>query len=75
MDERAETDLVHSVAFRVTEAQWLKLQRRAQQEGTTVPQLAKAALFEKLGVEVPAKPRSRYGQKPRRKSTASRGAA
>ena len=38
MDERADTDLVHSVAFRVTEAQWLKLQQRAQEEGKSIPQ-------------------------------------
>ena len=67
MDERAESELVHSVAFRVTEAQWLKLQKRAEQEGTSIPQLAKAAVFEKVGVEASARSRSAYGQKARRK--------
>ena len=68
MDDRAETDLVHSVAFRVTESQWLKLQQYAQQKGATIPQLAKAALFDKVGVEARLKDRRSYGQTPRRKS-------
>ena len=45
-----EPELLHSVAFRVTEAQWLTLQKRAQQLETTVPQLAKLALFRKARV-------------------------
>ena len=73
MDERTEADLVHSVVFRVMEAQWLKLQRRAQQEGTTVPQMAKAALFDKVGVEATVGSRRGYGQEPRRKREARRG--
>lgn len=68
MDERAETDLVHSVAFRVTESQWLKLQRYAQQKGATIPQLAKAALFEKVGVQARPRGRRSYGQTSRRNS-------
>lgn len=68
MDENTETDLVHSVAFRVTETQWLKLQHHAQQEGTTIPQLAKAAVFEKIGIETSLKGRRSYGQATRRKS-------
>ena len=43
MEAIEEDALVHSVAFRVTEAQWLKLRKKAQQEGTSVPRLAKAA--------------------------------
>jgi len=43
----------HSVAFRVTEGQWTRLQQMAKQKGTTVPKLAKSALFEKLGVDKP----------------------
>jgi hypothetical protein len=46
---------VHSVAFRVTEGEWGRLQRRAQEEGTTVPELAKAALFEKIGLKAALK--------------------
>jgi hypothetical protein len=34
-------ELVHSVAFRVTEAQWLNLQKRAKEAATSIPQLAK----------------------------------
>lgn len=32
MNQRSENELVHSVAFRVTEAQWIKLQQRAESE-------------------------------------------
>ena len=74
MHEHAENELVHSVAFRVTEAQWLKLKQRADQEGKSVPQLAKAALFEKVGVEARPQSRSTYGQKPRQKMSSPRGA-
>ena len=65
MRELAEGELVHSVAFRVTEAQWRRLQQWASQEGNSIPQLAKAALFEKAGMETRSHSRSRYGQKPR----------
>lgn len=71
MDKGAESDLVHSVAFRVTEAQWLKLQERAEQEGTSIPQLAKAVLFERVGVEASGRSRSTYGQKYRRKENST----
>ncbi len=53
MAKGAKNDLVHSVAFRVTESQWLKLQQQAEIEGTSIPQLAKAAVFEKIGVQPP----------------------
>jgi hypothetical protein len=75
MSERSENDLVHSVAFRVTEAQWLKLKQRADQEGTTVPQIAKTALFEKIGLEAQPQSRSSYGQKSRQKLLSPRGGA
>jgi hypothetical protein len=75
MHDRIENELVHSVAFRVTEAQWLKLKRIADQEGTSVPQLAKAALFQNAGVEPQPQSRSSYGQKLRRKVSPRPGAA
>jgi hypothetical protein len=53
--------IAHSVAFRVTEAQWLKLQQIAQQEETSIPQLAKSVLFESVGIKTESK-RRRYGQ-------------
>ncbi len=48
---------VHSVAFRVTEDEWSKLQRKAREKGSTVPELAKAALFEKIGLKTALKSR------------------
>lgn len=59
---RAQPDLVHSVAFRVAEDQWIALQRYAKKEGTTIPQVAKAALFERVGLETHTEGRRRYGQ-------------
>ena len=59
---RPEPDLFHSVAFRVSEDQWIALQRYAENEGATIPQVAKAALFERVGLETPAEGRRRYGQ-------------
>ena len=61
-----QAELVHSVAFRVTEAQWTSLQKWAKQEATTIPQLAKLALFERLGIEDPPRKKGPYGQKPHR---------
>lgn len=52
------TRKVHSVAFRVSEGDWNKLQRLAKEKGTTVPELAKAALFEKIGLKAALKSRS-----------------
>ena len=59
---RAEPDRIHSVAFRVSEDQWIALQRYAENEGATIPQVAKAALFERVGLETRAEGRRRYGQ-------------
>lgn len=59
---RDELDLVHSVAFRVSEDQWIALQRYAKNEGATIAYIAKAALFEKVGLETQAEGRRRYGQ-------------
>lgn len=70
MAEREKEELRHSVAFRVTEAEWIDLKKRAVKESTSIPQLAKLALFKMLGVELPVRSRSSYGQKPRRKSGA-----
>ena len=73
--QHAENGLFHSVAFRVTEAQWLKLKQKADQKGTSISQLAKAALFESAGVEPRPQARNRYGQKPRQKTSSPRGVA
>jgi hypothetical protein len=54
----AYSSKVHSVAFRVTEDEWNRLQRKAQENDSTVPQLAKAALFEKVGLKTGSKSRS-----------------
>lgn len=62
-------NLVHSVAFRVTEAQWVILQRYAEDNGKTIPQLTKEALFEKVGLESTTEVRRRYGQTKRDSST------
>ncbi|MBB4955379.1 hypothetical protein H4S14_003469 [Agrobacterium vitis] len=59
---RDDQNLVHSVAFRVTEAQWVILQRYAEDNEKTIPQLTKETLFEKVGLESPAEVRRRYGQ-------------
>lgn len=59
---RSRPPLLHSVAFRVSEDQWVALQRYAEKKETTVPQLAKAVLFEKAGLEVRPDVRRRYGQ-------------
>lgn len=59
---RAGPSLVHSVAFRVSEDEWIALQRHAESLGSTIPQLAKEALFERVGLEVRAEGRRRYGQ-------------
>jgi len=75
MPDLAGEELVHSVAFRVTEAQWRRLQQRANQEGTSISKLAKAALFEKIGIETQPHSRSRYGQKPRQKKSSPSGPA
>lgn len=62
---RAKPDLVHSVAFRVSEDQWIALQQYAENEGATIPQIAKAVLFKRVGLETRAEGRRRYGQKRR----------
>lgn len=58
----AKPSLVHSVAFRVSEDHWIALQRYAESKGATVPEVAKAALFERVGLETGAAGRRRYGQ-------------
>ena len=58
----AEPSLVHSVAFRVTEDQWIALQRYAENKEATIAQVAKAVLFERVGLETRAVGRRRYGQ-------------
>lgn len=70
---RAEPSLVHSVAFRVSEDQWIALQRYAENEGATIPQVAKAALFERAGLETRAEGRRRYGQMKRSATTVKTG--
>jgi hypothetical protein len=65
-------NLVHSVAFRVTEAQWIDLQRCAEKEAATVPQLAKLALFERFGIKAPPRLNSPYGEKQSRKKQMKR---
>lgn len=70
---RGDQGLVHSVAFRVTEEQWVALQWHAESNGTTIPQLAKEVLFERVGLEAPAESRRRYGQTKRDPATAKTG--
>ena len=69
----SEPSLVHSVAFRVSEDQWIALQRYAEDEEATIPQVAKAALFEKVGLETRAEGRRRYGQTRRGATTVKTG--
>lgn len=59
---RTDSSLVHSVAFRVSEDQWIALQRHAENEGSTIPQVAKEALFKRVGLETRPEGRRRYGQ-------------
>lgn len=70
---RGDQSLVHSVAFRVTEEQWVALQRHAEDNETTIAQLAKEVLFERVGLETPAESRRRYGQTKRDPATAKAG--
>lgn len=57
-----DEQLRHSVAFRVTELEWTRLQKIAENSGVTVPQLAKELLFESAGLPAPKRKRSNYGQ-------------
>jgi len=52
---RAIPRKAHSVAFRVTEGEWQKLLRAANQEGTSIPRFTKRAVFQKLGLLVGGK--------------------
>ncbi len=61
-------DLKHSVAFRVTEDEWKTLKRKSEQEGITVPQMAKEALFGKVGLVVAPRTREYHGQAGRTQS-------
>jgi hypothetical protein len=53
--------LRHSVAFRVTESEWIKLQSIAGDNGVTVPQLAKELLFKSAGLRPSERKKSPYG--------------
>jgi hypothetical protein len=46
---------VHTVAVKVTDDEWRKLQRKAEGKGYSIPELAKAALFEKVGFRTASK--------------------
>jgi hypothetical protein len=70
---RGDQSLVHSVAFRVTEEQWVALQRYADRNETSIPKIAKEILFEKVGVETRAESRRRYGQTKRGSTTVKTG--
>jgi predicted HicB family RNase H-like nuclease len=59
----AKETLRHSIAFRVTENEWRILQSTAKKQKISVPQLAKALLFERVGFEIPQRTRNSYGQK------------
>ena len=61
-----EHELRHSVAFRVTEAEWRTLQQAAKKLGVSVPQMAKQRLFEATGLQPLEAKRSAYGHKPNR---------
>lgn len=70
---RGDQNLVHSVAFRVTEEQWVALQRYAQNNETTIPQLTKEVLFERVGLKNRVERRRRYGQTKRDPTTIKAG--
>jgi hypothetical protein len=38
----------HSVAFRVTAEEWQKLMQAAERTGSSIPRIAREALFQKL---------------------------
>lgn len=57
----AKERLTHSVAFRVTEEEWVKLQDIADEAGATVPQLSKTLLFKAAGLRPPKRKKSPYG--------------
>ena len=63
MAKDSRDTLQHSVAFRVTDKEWRTLKRKAEQERTTVPQLAKSLLFGKFGFEPPKPKRNFEGQR------------
>jgi len=52
---RATPPKAHSVAFRVTEEEWQKLLRAANQAGTSIPRFTKRVVFQKLGLLVGGK--------------------
>lgn len=63
MAKATKEALQHSVAFRVTDKEWRTLKRNAEQENTTIPQLAKALLFGQFGFEPPRPKRNVEGQR------------
>ena len=63
MTKTSKETLQHSVAFRVTDKEWRTLKRKAEQESTTIPQLAKALLFDQFGFEPPRPKRNIEGQR------------
>lgn len=54
--------LKHSVAFRVTEPEWIRLKSIAENNGVSVPQLAKDLLFKSAGLHSSKRKKSPYGQ-------------
>lgn len=48
--QRDNDQLGHSVAFRVTETEWVTLQSIAEDHGVALPQLAKQLLFKSAGL-------------------------
>lgn len=70
---RADSELVHSVAFRVSEEQWVALQQYAATRESSIPQVAKEALFERAGLKPRAEDRRRYGQAKRGATSAKTG--
>ena len=54
--------LKHSVAFRVTNYEWVELQKIAEKRGVTLAQYAKELLFKSAGLHVNKRRKRSYGQ-------------
>ena len=62
MTKDQDLQLRHSVAFRVTEDEWRLLKSFAENEGLTIPRLAKRCLFDVAKVKLQTVERRSYGQ-------------
>lgn len=60
--ENIDKKLVHSVAFRVSEEEWIILNEYIARHKTSIPKLSKETLFEKVGIKTKKSNKRSYGQ-------------